>query len=65
MGVLPATARRTGPVKSFELMAHHCSFCGEQVLHTVLDKMGAPEHVAAGLASVLLQCNACEAFSLR
>ena len=51
--------------KSFELMAQYCSFCREQVLHTVMEKMGAPKHVRAGLASVLLQCNACQTFSLR
>lgn len=67
-GFLPATptaSAKVQPGKSFELMAHYCSFCEEQVLHTVLEKMGAPEHVAAGLASVLLQCNACQAFALR
>ncbi len=59
----PLPGVRSG--KSFELMAHYCSFCREQVLHTVLEKMGTPEHLSAGLASVLLQCNACQAFSLR
>jgi hypothetical protein len=67
-GLLPAA--RAIPTKapsgqSYELMAHYCSFCEEQVLHTVLEKIGATEHVAAGLASVLLQCNACQAFALR
>ncbi len=66
-GFLPAVAMPSTEVvssKSFELTAHHCSFCRKQVLHTVLEKIGPPEHVAAGLASVLLQCNACAAFSL-
>ena len=62
---VPTTPAKVQPGKSFELMAHYCSFCEEQVLHTVLEKMGAPEHVATGLASVLLQCNACQAFALR
>lgn len=62
---LPTAPTRVQPGKSFELMAHYCSFCEEQVLHTVLEKLGAPEPVAAGLASVLLQCNACQAFALR
>jgi hypothetical protein len=67
-GFLPATPIPAAGVqsgKSFELTAHYCSFCRKQVLHTVLEKMGAREHISAGLASVLLQCNACEAFALR
>jgi hypothetical protein len=56
----PALLNETGRVDE-----KYQTFCREQVLHTVLEKMGAAEHIRAGLTSVLLQCNTCQAFSLR
>jgi hypothetical protein len=62
---IPLIAAGTESGKSFELTAHHCSFCRRQVLHTVLETVTSQEYVTVSLASVLLQCNACGAFSLR